>query len=265
MNRYSNYGKTLFALVQADWLVAKRSLVDYVIDNFISLFAGIVIIAYVLPYYGLQAGFGLLMLGSCVANAAIFDIYPLVANLVSDVAGEKQISYDLLLPMPSWFAFVRIIVSSAVKSMIICLSSIPLGKLLLWNQFDLSGISITGTLGMIFACSLFAGSFGMVTASLTKNMQALHSVWQRFLFPLWIFGGQQFTWISLYTVAPWIAYISLLNPIMYTNEGFRSALLGQAVEGPHIPYFVCVPVLLIFTVLFTAWAVLRFKKRLDFV
>ena len=66
----------------------------------------------------------------------------------------------------------------------------------------------------------------------------------------------------LQEVSPRIAYISLLNPMVYIMEGTRAAVLGQ--EG-SLDFWVCVLMTLVFTILCTFDGIRRIKRRLDYV
>lgn len=265
ITRYKEYLKTVLVLVYADWIVIKENLHNKIIDTWIFVAVNVIITGYILPYFGLSQSFGVFMLCGTVSGIAIAETYSMVAGLVSDITGVQKITYDLLLPMPSWMAFLRIIITSTLQSIMYCVAAIPFGKLLLWNRFAISNINFVGCVLMIVCGSLFAGTFGIVTSSMIKRLEGLSSVWRRFLFPLWFFGGFQFSWASLYAVIPIVAYINLCNPIVYANEGMRDALIGGSTPGAYISYYWCVPALLLFSVIYTMWGVLRFKKRLDFV
>ena len=99
-------------------------------------------------------------------------------------------------------------------------------------------------------------------ASFVKNLAAIEHVWLRFILPLWFFGGTQFSWQTIYNIAPYIGYLTLLDPLVYVMEGMRAAVLGQ--EG-NLPFWLCVAVLWVLTVVFGWWAIKRLKTRLDFV
>jgi ABC-type polysaccharide/polyol phosphate export permease len=79
---------------------------------------------------------------------------------------------------------------------------------------------------------------------------------------MWFMGGFQFSWMSLYSAIPVVAYIDLINPVIYVTEATRVALLGQ--EG-YLSFWLCCGTLLLFSVGCAWYALKRMKKRLDFV
>ncbi len=93
-------------------------------------------------------------------------------------------------------------------------------------------------------------------------MSKIGSMWIRVVFPLWMLGGFQFTWEMMYAKSPVLAYILLLNPFLYTTEGMRGAILGQA---GSLPSSMCFVAGLFFATLYGAIGVWRLLKRLDAV
>ena len=93
-------------------------------------------------------------------------------------------------------------------------------------------------------------------------MTKIRGMWMRVMFPMWMLGCFQFTWQLLYSKSPVLAYILLLNPFVYTMEGMRASVMGQA---GSLPLPVCFTATLGFTLLLGYIAVRRIMKRLDCV
>ena len=93
-------------------------------------------------------------------------------------------------------------------------------------------------------------------------MSKLGSVWARYIFPMWFMGGFQFSWTALHHVLPIVAYINLLNPMIYITEAMRVALLGQA---DYINFWLCLVAMVIFSCVCFAAGMRNLKQRLDFV
>lgn len=266
MHRFYLYAQTIWPLICADLIVFRKNVKNRIIDNFVVFGLTILVMGSILPQLGITPSYDLFMLATLIMNTTQFDTYPLVAALVSDITGgEKRISYELLLPMPSWFVFVRIIVSAFITNMFFVFTVLPV-IIFYVSRIGFENISIVNFLMILAMSSLFSPVFALITASFIKNMQGLSTVWCRFVYPMWFLGGFQFTWYSMYSVFPVLAYINLLNPLLYTYEGARAALFGaHGLQGPHIPIFICVPALFVFTVIGASFATMRYKKRLDFV
>ena len=93
-------------------------------------------------------------------------------------------------------------------------------------------------------------------------MMQIGNVWMRFIFPLYVFGGFQFTWYTLYNFSPRFAVLNLFNPMLYGIEGMRGAILGQ--QG-YLPFWYCAGALVVLTALFFVVGYRRLKKQLDFI
>ena len=139
---------------------------------------------------------------------------------------------------------------------------LPFGKLCLWHQFDLTHISYVKLALAILFQSVFYACFVLFPTSIINNMTQLGMVWARFIFPMWFLGGFQFSWYALFNTVPILAYINLLNPMIYVTEAARVALLGQ--EG-YINFWLCLLAIAFFSAFFLYLSLRNLKKKLDYV
>ncbi len=256
------YWETFKQLLLTELSVFSELFFDKLVDLFIWVALTSVIFGYVMPAFGLAADYGVFQLAGMVASAGLFEVFPSVMALVGDIEGEQVIGYHLSLPVPSWVVLLKTAASYAIQCMVLCLSVLPMGKLVLWNQFDMSGISY-GKLVLVCALgSMFYGIFTLWITSMTANVAKVGNVWMRFIFPLWFMGGFQFSWKVLHGLFPVMAYINLLNPMVYIMEATRAAILGQEAS---LPFWWCIGALALFIIIFWVHAYARLKKRLDFV
>ncbi len=260
--RYMQYASTIYALLARDFRVFKESFVGKFIDTCIMLSTTVIIFSYFLPSYGLTPGYGAFVLVGVIGSFGFFDVVGKVAEFVADLIGDRTISYTISLPLPSWLVFFYVGLSWALYSAIIGALLFPLGKLLLFSQFDLTKIHL-GKFVLIYAVSnLFFGFFALWLASLLQKMSSLSHVAIRIINPMFMFGGYLYSWQSVYAMSPLGGYLSLLNPLIYVMEGMRAAILGQ--EG-YLSFWVSFIVLTGFTLVFAMHAIVRLKKRLDCV
>lgn len=255
-----SYSKTVSALLEREFTVFKKDYSDNVIDIIIATSVQMIITIYILPYFGLSVDYGAFMLGGFVASSTFWQLYPFVAPLVADISGERTITYELMLPIPTWLVFFRMMLSFLIRITLVSIFVIPLGKLFLGDQFILSQISIVKTITLFLVGSLFVSAFGIFNVSVIYHMGQLSRAWSRFIFPLWMLGGFNFSWLSMNAMLPIFSYFALLNPMIYFHEGFRGALLGP--QG-FIPIWICVAMLVLFTFFFAYIGITRIKKRLD--
>lgn len=259
--RQPSYATTFKYLLYTDLNVLKEVIFDKILNLAIWATATIVVMGHIMKAQGL-VNFGPFQLASVVASAGLFEVFPSVMNLANDFSGDRTIDYQLILPIPAWLVLLKIICYNAINCFILTIMVIPIGKLILWNQFALSEISFFKTLCMIIVLSIFYATVTLWLTSKVKNLAKIGNVWMRFIFPFWFLGGFQFSWNALHEVFPRLAYVNLLNPMNYAMEGSRAALLGQ--EG-YFNFWLCIGILVIVTLLCFANSYYALKKQLDFV
>ncbi len=258
----NNYIHTLYILLKADWIVFRQNLKTKIIDNSIVVVIVLAIWQFIMPTIGISAAHGSFMLGSLLASAALFESYSKTASMIADFSGEQKISYYLTLPIPSWMVFMKIIWAFALHAAIMTLITLVVGSVALIYHFNPLDIAFWKFIPFLFIGSLFFGSFALWITSLVPSMNTFSTVWTRYIFPLWMLGGFQFSWASLYHYNTWAAYVNLLNPLLYASEGYRSTILDP---GTSLPFVACIGMLCLFHFLFSYTAIARIKKRLDFV
>lgn len=249
-------------LVRADLCIFRQLFFDKFIDITIWVILSLVIMAYVMPFFGLAADYGIFQLAGLIAAAGLFELYGNVVDLVSDFQGDRIINYAFTLPIPSWAAILSKTAYYFIIYVILSILMIPIGKLCLWHQFDLTQISYFKlTLAIIFQ-SFFYACFVLFPASIVNNMTQMGMVWSRFIFPMWFLGGFQFSWTALHNTVPVLAYINLFNPMIYITEAVRIALLGQE---NFINFWLCLLAITLFSMFFLYLSLYNLKKKLDYV
>ncbi len=256
------YCNVFWNMLAEEMIVFRENFVDKIINLSIWVSITAAIFGYIMPAFGLAADYGSFQLAGLIASAGLFEVFPSVMVLVNDIQGPRVISYNLILPIPSWMVLLKKLCFYAINSISLCLCVSPIGKLVLWNQFDLSKISFVPFMLMVIMISVFYGALALWLASKVQNMTKVSNVWMRFIFPMWFLGGFQFCWAVLHKVSPTFAYLNLLNPMTYVMEGIRASLLGQ--QG-FISVWLCLLALMLFSSLCWWRALVRLKKRLDFV
>lgn len=240
--------------------VFKEEFWGKLIDTSLLLFTTVVIFGYFLPSYGLKTDYGPFLLIGVIAGFGFFEVIGKVSTMIADLEGDRTILYTLTLPIPSWLVFVYIGVSWSISSSILSLLMFPLGKLLLFSQFDLMKISLS-KLPLIFIVSnLFFGFFALWLVAVLKKMRNLSHLFVRVVNPMYSFGGWWYSWFAIYNISSILGCLHLINPLLYVMEGMRAATLGQ--EG-YLPFWFSLSGLTLFTVGFAWDAIRRLQKRLD--
>jgi len=128
------------------------------------------------------------------------------------------------------------------------------------DHFDLAAFSFFKFLLIFLLASLFYGAYTIFIVTRVSEMTQIGNVWMRFVYPLWFLGGYQFSWKSLQSLAPTLAYVNLLNPMIYIMEGTRAAVLGQ--EG-YLNFWLCAGMITLFYAISVIAGIVLLKRRLD--
>jgi ABC-2 type transport system permease protein len=249
-------------LVKTDLLIFKEVVLGRLFDSAIWVSSVVLVVSYVFPALGMTTAFGPVYSVATIVSSSFFEVFYTTFSFTSDLERDSVIFYFFILPIPTYFVLLKNIVSFACRTTILSAPVLPLVKLILWNRLDLSHFSLVKFLILFVSMNLLFGSFSLFIASIIKGLNKMGSVWTRFLFPLWFFGGTQFSWETMTKAFPILGYILLLNPVIYATEGLRSAVLGTAVS---IPFWICLINIWIFCLFFTFVGIVRLKKRFDFV
>lgn len=256
------YWYVAYQLFVTDYKMARQVIVSKIIDISIWISCSLFVNAYLLPKFGIAPEFGMVTFGGMLASAGIFEGYTSIIMLVGDLSTTKITYYYATLPLPTWMMLARMIISNACLYTLLALSFLPFGKLLLWNTFDLSMVNWFHLVIVLFVSNMFYGAFTLFTTSFIDGIYQMGSIWSRFIFPMWFLGGFCFSWMSLYLTSKPLAYISLLNPIIYISESYRSAIMGP--EG-WLNFWLCIVMTALFAIA-AAWiGIKRLKKRCDFI
>jgi ABC-2 type transport system permease protein len=246
LQQLKSFSRLFINLLKKDLLIYFRNIyLGDLLDNMIWTGTFIFIMTYVLPHVGLSAKYGAFFAVSMLISVAFWDI-----------------EYYLTLPIPTALYFIEQLCYFAIRAGSLSIGIVPLTKIILWNQFDLSQVALFSTL-IIFVSSLFfCATMSQIMASMVKDINNLGHVGIRTLFPMFSTGGTQYSWLTMYSLSPVFAYISLANPLLYATEGMHAAMLGQI---GYLPIWICITMISIFTLVLGWWSIQRMKKRLDCV
>lgn len=262
MKKTKSYLRIFWQLLKTDLYVLRQVAIDEIINSTIWLTCVIIVFAYIFPHMGMDEHFGVFIAIGSIVSAVFWSSWTTSTVFIADLEGNKTIAYFLTLPIPNTLVLVKQIVGYAIKSATTGILILPLAKLLLWNQLNLAQFSPFKFTIIFSAVSLFVGALSLFITSFVKNIDSVGNISMRFLFPIWFFGGANYSWMTLYKISPTLANVLLTNPLFYAMEGMRAAVLGQ--QG-YLNFWLCLPSLLGFTFLLGWWGIVRLKKQLDFV
>ena len=253
--------KCFFQLIRREMYLFFKEFLSRFIDISVTMTTWVVVFGYLMANSGLKGSYGSFILVGAIASFGLFETIGRATCLAQDVT-DKKITNFMILPISTSWVFVCVAVSWAISTAILAFCLFPLGKIILWEQFDLSKIAWMKFFLIFLTSNLFYGFFALWVASYVVNLRNISWLWCRVINPLYMFCGFFYTWKSAYELAHWVGYLHLLNPLIYVLEGTKASILGQT---GYLPYWACVFVLWAFTAFFGYDAIRKFKRRIDFV
>ena len=253
--------QTFYALLCKDMAIYNQRWAYRSIDALVWSGSSLLVAHRIMPLFGIKdPQYGTFMLIGNFAIWGLFEMLTSIAMFLGDIEGDKSITYYMSLPLPSSMVFVEQVLASAYRSMTSSILILPLGKLILGDDLVLSAIHWPQFIIAFFVINIFYGFFTILVASYIQDLPALTMVRSRIMFPLWFLGGFQFPWKMLYGVAPKLAWVSLCNPIIYVMDGMRSTTLPTE---QYLPFWNCMGMLVLFSILFGYIGIQKLKQRLD--
>lgn len=253
--------QTFWQLMVRSFLVYRPVLKDKIINTIIWSMLNVVVVGFIMPTVGLK-NFGPFILIATAASNGFFSATNQIGGFITEINGEtSNLKYELTLPIPQWLAFTKYAFEYTYEGLITTIMVMPIGMLLLWNQFPFQHFYFFKFHFILFIICLFASFFSIWMASITQDIfHGLENLWLRIIFPLWFLGGFQFSWKGLHSISPVLAYLNLLNPLTYAMEGARACTLDPALS---LPYWNCIFALIGFTIFFGYFGICSLKKRMD--
>ncbi len=252
--------KCFLQLIFYELFLLKNNYISRLIDTLIITFTNAIVFGYFFPQMATFKNFGTFIIIGLISIFGLFQVVNNVTDFISDLTGDRVITYKLLLPLPSFFVFSSVSLGWSISSALTNILIFPLGKLFLFEKMDLSHFNVFQFIIIFITGYIFYGYFGLWIASLIKNMRRTSIVWFRIVNPLFMLGAFFYTWKTIYKTFPIVGIIDLLNPVIYVMEGLRGSVMGDEM---FIPYWICFSVLWVAIFLFGYDANRRLKKRLD--
>ncbi len=256
----NNSLNTFFALLQRDMLLLKRNIKGKIIDG---LFMCIVVISatgFFLPALGMKQE----MIGPMFINI-FFNIFfmfgfSMSINFANEIKNKGRIFYLFTLPTNRFSIVASYIVSFMIEATIIVLPLLAIGLFVLHDRILFFAPNPLLFILMHIASLSFFGVFMLFIAMHYNYNWFLDNIWARRLTPMFNFGATFFLWKQAYAMAPLLAFITLLNPLVYICEGLRAGFIGG---DTFINGWYCLGTLILFTITFGILLNKSIKKRLD--
>jgi hypothetical protein len=253
---------TFWQIVFREVLIFLKLMKSKIIDILIITCTNVIVFTVLMPYFGLESSYGQLIAVGLISILSLFEVVPRTTNLISDITGNKKISYFLTLPLPTSLVLIAIPIGWAACGGLYTIFILPVAKIFLYHELDLSHFSLLKFVVSFITIQLMYGFFAFFLTSLIKDMKYISWVWARVINPLLMFGGYFYTWMAINSISHIAGILNLFNPVMLACETLRAAVLGQ--KG-YIDFWFAILGLWLFIILFALFGVIRLKKRLDCV
>ncbi|MCH9614148.1 MAG: hypothetical protein SP1CHLAM54_11600 [Chlamydiia bacterium] len=250
----------LLQLFRRDMMSFRRSYIERLLDMMFLFFTNVIVFSYFMPKLGVGQDYGPLMMIAAIASFGLFDVIGRVHELMSDIAGDKNINYILTLPLPSFYALGYIALFWGFQNMLLTAPLFLFGKLLIPTKFFFRDVAWIKLVLMLITANLFYGILALWITGVMKKFEDLSKLFTRIVNPLFMFGTYFYTWHAAYALSPWVGIANLLCPVVYCIEGMRAAALGQS---GFLPYWICFGVLWGLIFLLGTHGIHKLKKRLD--
>ena len=145
-------------LMKRDLLGFWREFPTKLLDTCILFLTNVIVFCYFLPAAGLDKSYAPFFLIGSIASFGIIEVVGKVGAFLADLEGDCAISHTMILPIKSRYVFCYIAVFWALTSLFLSIPLFPLGKILLFNLFNLAEISYFKLIIMFISSSIFCGT-----------------------------------------------------------------------------------------------------------
>lgn len=253
--------RIFWELLKTDLQLLLLRLKDKAIDALIWSSVTIVIIAYVLPEFGLK-NFGTFQAATIIISIMGFEINSQLYSWASGIEYRKHLFYLFTLPVPNWLIFLQKVVLFTINGIILGLIVLPTMKFFLRQEMNLLTIS-WWRLGLtLIVSSFFFSCLSLFLLGFVKRSEQVEHLLMRLIFPMWFLGGFQFSWLVLYKINSYLGWFSLLSPYTYANEAARSSILGPE---NFLSFWLCISILSVGSVVLGYQGYLMVKRKVDLI
>ncbi|HEU5472951.1 MAG TPA: ABC transporter permease [Actinophytocola sp.] len=252
------------AILHRDIVVTARGFVVFAVHAFVQPVLFLFVFGVVLPATGLAVqGYGALLLPGIVTMTVFFaSAQAVMAPLAVDLCHLREIDDRLLAPTPVPAIVLEKIAFAALRGVLAAAILFPLAPLVLGGEFQVRADSIPLLAGIVVLTAIVSAAGGLVFGVLVPTDQ-LGLAFAALFTPLVFTGCLQYPWSTLDTL-PGFQIVTLVNPLTYSAEGLRFAMIPALPDGTRTPTLDiawAVAGLIAFTTLFLVTGMRAFHRR----
>jgi len=250
--------KTFLALLARDAHVARRSLVQLLLQTFLQPMLFVFIFGRVMVSSGyMRPEYKSLLLPGIMAISMIFTgVWAVAMPLIAEFQFTHEIEDRLLAPIENHWLAIEKVCFGAAQAVVSGLAVIPAAWLLLRPGVDLNLHSPVMFAGVTLLVALLSASGGLALGCSVGQTQ-IGLMFSMVLTPMIFFGCVYYPWSALASF-PILQKVVLVNPLVYASEGLRGVLVPQF---PHLPVIVVFLGLVIFDALLLIVGLRQFHRK----
>ena len=250
--------KTFLALLARDAHVARRSLVQLLLQTFLQPMLFVFIFGRVMVSSGyMRPEYKSILLPGIMAISMIFTgVWAVAMPSIGEFQFTHEIEDRLLAPIENHWLAIEKVCFGAVQAVVSGLAVIPAAWLLLRPGVELSLQSPLMFAVVTLLVALMSASGGLALGC-TIGQTQIGLMFSMVLTPMIFFGCIYYPWSALASF-PILQKVVLVNPLVYASEGLRGALVPQF---PHLPIIAVLLALVVFDLLLLAIGLRQFQRK----
>ncbi len=255
-------GVAFRALLLRDAFVLRKNLREFLPRTILQPLLLVFVFTYVFPKIGQGVGgaggeaeFSTMLVAGVLASVILFQgIQSVALPMVQEFGYTREIEDRVLAPLPLELVGAEKIVAGALQCLFSALIVFPIAAFVPATPVHLQVDWLVLLTIAPLACVMSA-SLGLMFGTLfdPRTVPLLFGI---VVIPLTFLGCIYFPWAQLESIR-WLQILVLVNPLVYMSEGFRAALTPVH----HMSLWAIYPVLLGFTMVFTALGLRTFRNR----
>ncbi|MFC6883061.1 MULTISPECIES: ABC transporter permease [Actinomadura] len=260
--------RTFLAMMARELRVLRKNFVSTFVRVLMQPLMFVFVFAYVLPKIGggaMAAGGGsgatfatVLVPGLVGSSIVMQGVMAVVFPLMMELNWQRSITDRALAPLPVPLLAVQKIAAAGLQALIGGLLVFP-AVLFIHADGQAPSVHVDNWPVLVLVLvlgSLMASAGGLLLGTLI-DPQKVQVLFALVLMPMSMLGCVYYPWAALDHVR-WLQIVTLLNPMVYVNEGLRAALTPQM---DHMSFWAYMGVLVVSTALLTWSATRTFTKR----
>jgi ABC-2 type transport system permease protein len=249
--------KTFFAMLGRDAHVARRNVVQLMLQTFLQPLLFVFIFGRVMVGSGYmpQAYKALLLPGIIAISMTFTGIWAVAMPLIAEFQWTREIEDRLLAPIDMTWIAIEKVIAGMLQAIVSGLVVIPLGWVVL-RPLDISISSPLSFAAIILLVAAFSACGGLALGC-SINQQHIGLMFGMVITPMIFFGCAYYPWSALVKF-PILQKAVLINPLVYASEGLRAMLVPGF---PHLSTIAVLAMLTFFDLLLLFVGLRQFEKK----